>query len=76
MVVIGAGWWSMSATAAAGISIAEKVTTSITHSYGSRPPTNRLVVMAIVDDGGSPGRCWRWGWWSTLSRLRGALLYL
>ena len=33
VVVVGAGWWSMSATAAAGISIAEKITTSITHWY-------------------------------------------
>ena len=35
VVVVGTGWWLMSATVAAGISIAEKVTTSIMHSYGS-----------------------------------------
>ena len=33
VVVVGAGWWSMSVTAAAGISIAEKIMTSITHWY-------------------------------------------
>ena len=33
VVVVGAGWWSMSATVAAGISIAEKITTSIMHWY-------------------------------------------